>query len=255
MYKTFTAKDYRKYFNLPDSYMVDGLISIGGGDEEKHFNRILDILDEFNIVFSSIKLTGFLSHILEVRTKNKNYWFCVVYGGAMLSEYVHLACLFGSKKNIHLGSCGGLYPEIKSLDVLIPTFSYGDESTTRCYDKNAEDGKHYPDSNLSKNLEDRLFNKYVVRKGPIITHQAMMGETFEDIKEWSERGYFGVEMETSTVFSVSKYFNVPSAALLYVSDNLIKGQTVGDESHTQEKEKRERVRRDMYETGISILLN
>ena len=255
MYKSFTAEEFRKQFLLPNGYMVDGLLSYGAWDEDKHMGKVKNVLNEIGAEYNHRKMEGFLSHVLELKINNKNYWFVVMYGGALLSEYIHLASLFGSKKNIRIGSCGGLHLEMNSLDLIIPTWSYGNESTTRVYDQEAVDFKHYSDKNLSKNLEKNLPNKYKVKNGPMITVQAMMGETWEDVKSWSESGYCGVEMETATVFSVSKYFNVPSAALLYVSDNLIKGQTVGDNSHIQQKEIREIVKNDVYKTGLTTLIN
>ena len=82
----------------------------------------------------------------------------------------------------------------------------------------------------------------------------MMGEAWEDVKKWSHDGYYGVEMEIATVFAVSRHFDVPSVALIYVTDNLIKGQTVGDDSHVQQKEKREAVKNDVYRFGVQTLL-
>lgn len=254
MYKSFTAEEYRKHFSLPLDYKVDGFISYGGWMEEKQRGEIEDILKQNNINYTSKTLDGFLSHVLEININNKNYWFVVMYGGTMLSEYVHLASLFGSKKNIHLGSCGGLNKDIESLDLIIPTWSYGNESITRIYDKESKDFKHFPDKNFSDLLEKNIDKRYNIKKGPIVTNQAMMGESLEDIISWSNDGYYGVEMEISTVFSVSKHFNVPCTALIYVSDNLIKGQTVGDESHTNQKEKRVEIRKDVLKAGLITIM-
>lgn len=254
MYKSFTAEEYRKHFNLPIDYCVDGLISYGGWMEEKQRGEIEVILKESHISYSLRTLDGFLTHVLEIKISGKNYWFVVMYGGAMLSEYVHLACLFGSKKNIHMGSCGGLGKDIDSLDLIIPTYSYGNESITRIYDKDAKDFKHFADENLSNLLQKNLGQNFIIKRGPIITNQAMMGESMEDIISWSNDGYYGVEMEISTVFAVSKSFNIPSTSIVYVSDNLIKGQTVGDESHTNEKEKREELRKNILKAGLVTIL-
>lgn len=254
MYKSFTAEEFRKQFLLQGDYAVEGLLSYGAWDEDKRIEKIKRTLDELGIEYGHRKMDGFLSRILELKINDKNYWFVVMYGGALLSEYIHLASLFGSNKNIHIGSCGGLHPEMESLDLIIPTWSYGNESTTRVYDREATDFKHYSDENLSKELEKNLPHKYTIKNGPIITVQAMLGETWDDVKSWSEDGYYGVEMETATVFSVSKCFNVPSAALLYISDNLIKGQTAGDDSHIQQKEVREAVKNDVYKTGLLTLI-
>jgi len=254
MYKAFTASDFKKMFKLPDDYKVEGLLSYGAWDRNKHDQKIQEIIKELGISFSTRKLDGFLDYILEINIKNKKYWFTVMYGGALLSEMVHLACLFGSKRNIHIGSCGGLYPEMDDIGLIVPTWSYGNESTTRVYEPDTKDFKHYPNKDLTVQLEKNLPSKYKIWKGPIMTNQAMMGETWEDIQSWAKKGYYGVEMETATVFSVSKNHKVPSTALLYVTDNLIKGQTVGDESHIQQKEKREMIKKDVYKTGVLTLL-
>lgn len=254
MYKSMTSADYKKFLSLPDDYQIEGFLSYGAWDEEKQRGNLIKSLNNLNIEFTTQIYNGFLNRVLEIKIKDKNYWFVVMYGGALLSEYVHLACLFGSKKNIHIGSCGGLYPEINSLDLIIPTWSYGDESTTRSYERELKDSKHFSDKKLSLELEQNGADKYTLHKGPLMTNQAMMGETFDDVKDWSKEGYYGVEMETATVFSVSKHFNVPSAALVYVSDNLVKGQTVADESHIRETEKREIVKDDVYKIGLKTLL-
>lgn len=222
--------------------------------EEKQRSEIEAVLKENNISYTSNILDGFLSHVLEIKINNKNYWFVVMYGGTMLSEYVHLASLFGSKENIHLGSCGGLSNIVDSLDLIIPTWTYGNESITRIYDKEAKDFKHFSDEELSLKLEKNINPKFTIRKGPTVTNQAMLGESLEDVLSWSSDGYYGVEMEISTVFSVSKHFNVPCTALVYVSDNLIKGQTVGDESHINQKEKRVEVRMEVLRSGLFTIM-
>ena len=45
-----------------------------------------------------------------------------------------------------------------------------------------------------------------------------------------------------------------SIAIMYVGDNLIKGQTIGDESHTQQKTQREKVKKDLYKIAIKTIL-
>ena len=255
MYKSFTPEEYRKHFSLPDGYSVEGLLSFGGWMENKQRDEIKQSLTDSNIEYSTRTMDGFLERVLEIKINDKNYWFVVMYGGTMLSEYVHLASLFGSKKNIHIGSCGGLNPSLKSLDFIIPTWSYGNESITRIYDREAKDFKHYPDTNLTELLKKNIEANHSAFRGPIITNQAMMGETWEDITSWSEEGYYGVEMETSTIFSISKNFNVPSTAIVYVSDNLIKGQTVGDEEHFKQKKNREEIRKDMFTASLKTLLD
>ncbi len=134
MYKSFTADEYRRHFNLPMGYKIEAFISCGSWNLEKEFNNTLEALGGLGIDYESKNLEGFLQNILEIKIEDKLYWFTVAYGGAILSEYLHLACLFGSKQNIHIGSCGGLYSEMNSLDLLIPTWTYGLESSASMYD-------------------------------------------------------------------------------------------------------------------------
>ena len=254
MYKSLNADQFKKQLNLPSDYIVKGFISYGGWDEQKHFNHIRAVLGKLKINYSEKILDGFLSSILEIKIEGNIYWFPIVYAGAKLSEYLHLACLFGSEKNIHIGSCGGLYKEMNSLDLLIPNFSYGSENSASMYDRNNTTFKYYSDKNLSDILKLNTDKKYKVWEGPVISCHAMLGETFDDIKSWSMQGYYGVEMETTTLFAVSKHFNVPSAAILFVSDNLIKGQMAYDKSHVEQKDVRNIVKIDVYKIAIETML-
>ena len=82
----------------------------------------------------------------------------------------------------------------------------------------------------------------------------MLGETLDDIQDWSKNNFYGVEMETATVFSVSNHFNVPSTALLCIADNLIKGQTVVDESYVQQQDMRDGAKDEIYRVGLRTLI-
>jgi len=253
MYKSFTKTDFEKLLGLPINYRVDGVLSCGHHDIEKQILRLEKSLTEANISYQLNRLTEYLKDVIEIKVGEKVYWFTGVYGGVILSEYLHFACTFGSKKNIHIGSCGGLYPEMNSVDYLIPTWSFGNESSTRFYDREDTDNLHYPNKLLSDQLMIKLSGEKVW-SGPMMTCAAMLAETKEDVEKWSKEGYFGVEMETSTVFAVSNHFKVPSASLVYVADNLIKGQVVGDESHTQQKEFRYQKAQKMFDVAVSVLI-
>ena len=253
MYKTLLKEDLEKILGLPNGYCVDGVLSCGHYDVEKQIVRLEKSLNDAKISYQIDRQIGYLQNIFEVRIGDRIYWFTVVYGGVTLSEYLHFACVFGSKKNIHIGSCGGLYPKINSVDFLIPTWSYGNESSTRFYDREDTDNIHYPNKELSSRIKSKLDSEKVW-EGPVMTCEAMLAETKEDVEKWSKEGYFGVEMETSTVFAVSNHFNVPSASLVYVTDNLIKGQVVGDKSHTQQKEFRHQKAQKMFDVAVEVLL-
>lgn len=61
-------------------------------------------------------------------------------------------------------------------------------------------------------------------------------------------------METSTFFAVSNYFSVPSAASLYVADNVIKGQTPLSISFAKQKDIRHKSQLIQLDVSIQELL-
>ena len=87
-----------------------------------------------------------------------------------------------------------------------------------------------------------------------MTCQAMMGETWKDILKWSKKGFYGVEMEASTIFAVSSHFKVPATAMLGVADNLVKKEIVGSSSYKKKSNKLRKIRDILLKTALEISL-
>ncbi len=254
MYKTFTPADYRNHWKLPDDYAVEGFI-IFGTFHPGPYNQLKEELASMNldVKYGQVSDNPYFAPILEFTIKGKRYWFTVAYGGTMLSEWVHLACLFGSQNNVVIGSCGGLFPAADSPDVIVPTYAYADESATRMYEP-IPDKKHKSDEALNLQLIKQLGQNHKVWHGPTVTCQAMMAETWEDIQQWSKDGYYGVEMEAATVFAVSNHFKRSSAALLVIGDNLVKEKTVLDVNYESGAVTRQQVRGDLLRAALSEII-
>lgn len=254
MYKTFTAADYRKHFGLPNDYTINGLM-VYGTFRSYPYQQIEDSLKRLGYKYFKSKLEhDFFDPIFEFEVDDKKYWFVVAYGGALLSEYLHLACLFGSKKNLLLGSCGGLKKGASSLEIVIPDWSFANESSAKAYQPEA-DNKYTSNKELSDKLATELSIKYTVHRGPTVTYQAMMAETWEDVQNWSRQGYTGVEMEAATVFAASNHFNVPAAAVLRIGDNLIEEETVMDVNYENTREIRIQISQDAFDVMVKELIN
>lgn len=238
MYRSITAEQYREHLGFPANYTVDAMLCYGTLYEQRVLSQLQESIIELGLEAEINEMPHeFLRFAKEIRIGNKNIWFAIGYGGAWLSEYLHWACLFGSKKNILLGSCGGLKPGMKQGDFIVPRSSFSEESSARIY--NRDTSVHASDNQLSERILNHLQEDGTkVWRGPMVTCQAMIGETLEDVKKWSAEGYFGVEMEASTVFAVSKHFNVPSAASLYVGDNLIEEHNNMSEEYAAEADTR-----------------
>ena len=254
MYKSYTAPDFRKLLKLPDDYHVDGFMDYGTSLSRTYpFEQFENSLKKFGVDYQISKLDSeLLAPISEIKIGDKIFWFTNAYGGAELSEFLHTACILGSKKNIHLGCCGGLVEGGFTRDIIIPEYSYGRESSAKYYQPDSND-KYYSDKTLSDKLTNELSSGHKIFRGPIITCQAMLIQSSEDHERWSKDGYYGVEMEASTVFAVSKYFNVPAAAILYISDNLIKGETIMDDNHINDRELRRQTSQEIFDVVVKEL--
>jgi purine-nucleoside phosphorylase len=254
MYRNISPEEYKKYLNLSPDYKVDGLIISGTWNIAKEILILKKSLDDFDNNFDLRKFENndFLNNGYELRINNKIIWFFVVYGSALASEYVHLSCIFGSKKNILIGSCGGLKKGANSGDILLPTKSKSDGSSCNMYDRT--NGKYqFSDEKLRTRLKGQLEKQYSIHEGPTMTCQAMMAETEDDVIDWSRQGYCGVEMESSTVFAVSNHFNVPAAAVLRIADNLVVNETVHSESFQNNKNERIKITQKIYNVSVREL--
>lgn len=253
MYKKLTAQDYRRHLKLPDDYAVDGFI-VYGTYKNHPFEQFEDSLKRLGYEYKKSKLEhDFFGSLMEFDVSGKKIWLAIAYGGALLSEYLHLACLFGSQKNILIGSCGGLKKDASSQELIVPDWSSANESSAKAYQPDAE-GKYYSDKDFSDKLAELLSEKHVVHRGATVTFQAMLAETWEDIQNWVSEGFVAVEMEAATVFAVSNHFSVPSAAILIIGDNLIQEQTVVDVNYENARAKRREVAQDAFDVATMALL-
>ncbi|HXY18024.1 MAG TPA: hypothetical protein VEH48_01215 [Candidatus Nitrosopolaris sp.] len=254
MYKSVEAKEYKKHFEMPEDYRIDGVLISGTWQVDREFERVEQLLKQSH---PSAKIQPipyrFVSIGREITTDKGRYWVFVMYGGAMLSEFLHLGSLFGSKKNILVGLAGGLKPGIKMADIILPSASFKDGSMSTMYDPSDNELVH-ADKGLTSSLKTRLDPKLAIHEGKTMTCQAMMGESAEDVKKWSTAGYLAVEMEAATVFAVSKHFKVPAAAVLSIADNLIEEETVMHEKYEALAEIRSNVRNEQYRIALDELL-
>lgn len=253
MYKTFTAADYKKHFGLAEDYVVDGFM-VCGTYRHLPYEQFEESLNRLGYEYTKTKFDNeFLDPILDIQVNGKRIWFIVAYGGALLSEYMHLACTFGSKKNLLLGTCGGLKKGMSALDAIIPDSSFAIESSAKAYQPHANN-KYSSNKELSDKIAGKLSSEYKVYRGETVTYQAMLAETWEDVKNWSEQGYAGVEMEAATVFAISNYFEIPSAAIIRVGDNLIEEETVMDVNYENTKTTLRQIVQDDFDLMVKELV-
>lgn len=257
MYKKLTGDDYRKIFKFPKDYRVDGVLVRGAMRKKKHRQELEDILaalgykTDFGVIYES----GFYENVIVLELNGKKIWFDVSYGGAYTCELIHLGSLLGSKKNILVGSCGGLSLSGQAGDLVIPLSSYGNESTTRMYQPDNDEFMYFSDQALSKMIKARVGSDYKVIEGKLMTCQAALMESEDDVQRWSQEGFVGVEMESATVFAVSNYFKVPCSAILFIADNIVKNESLFGEEFERKKSKLDKARFETFKVAFEEILS
>lgn len=254
MYRSYSADDWRNYLKLPDDYRVDGVLMFGS-NESYAYDLFENALKRSGTSYELKRLDGeYLQAIYECTIENKKLWFFVAYGSAQLSEFLHLACSFGSKTNILLGNCGGLKQGVEAYDLVIPTYSYATESSATTYQPDVAN-EFESNNELSAALASQLIGRHSVHRGKTMTCQAMFGEGNEHIEAWSQEGYLAVEMEAATVFAVSNYFNIPSAAIVKVIDNLAKHETIVENGYDPAEKSHDAIAGEMFDVALVQLLH
>lgn len=250
MYHSYSADDYRQHYELAPDYTVDGLVGFGTMPHKRQWQIAHETIGALNLQAVPVLESGFLESVHAIEVQGRRVWFVITFGGAFLSSVVQLACLFGSKANLLVGSCGGLQKGRRMGDILLAETSYGDESTTRMYHRDNTTHVYHADPGLLSRLESRLISDYVVQRSKLVTCQAFHAETWEDVVSWSAQGFDGVEMESSTLFAVSNHFAAPCAAAVYIVDNLIEQESLMDMHVRERREELRHMRHDLLKAAI-----
>lgn len=257
MYTSVDVDAFKKRTGLPHDYTIDGFLAAGTWDlyaNSRHIPQLKLALETLGVTTTVFRIEGEeLGHAFEFVVDGRRYWFVPVMGTAVMSQYAHLASMLGSKKNLLAGVVGGLKPGMKPADFIVPTASKGNENALM-YQRTSADLLFYPNNELRSRLKARLGDIHV-HEGITTTCEVMFAETAEDIKQWSNQGYLGVEMEAAMIFALSNSFGIPSASILYVADNLIEDVTIFHDSYETSREAREKAKLLKYTAVVAELLD
>jgi len=215
---------------VPEDYQVDALLTFGSHPKSRIYPFFEEALAELGIeaAYEPIQ-NAFFGEIRSLVTPYGRLWFDVIYGCAYASEVAHVASLLGAESIIHLGSFGALQPDIQTGDILVPGKAYGNESATRMYTREQTSPFFLADEKLRTEISNAIGSQ--VRSDSVISIQAMLAETPEDVVKWQKEGYAGVEMECASLFAVAGHFGVPATAALYASDNLTANTLVTSDTY------------------------
>ena len=148
--------------------------------------------------------------------KIKNSDICFLHGGYGAPQAVDtietLAALY-VKNIITIGMFGTFSSNVNSGDILIPNKAFSEEGTSLHYYENAEFFE--PDAMLLEKVTGFINNSY---NFPIVSTDAVYRQTSFKEELWRSKGAIGVDMETSAIYSVSKYLGLNSISIIIASD-------------------------------------
>ncbi len=178
-----------------------------------YFEKILHLLGE-NI--EKIKDTN-LPNLKIGKSNGKKIFYSVSYGPTMTAEISHMAGVLGVKKIILIGSCGTL--RNNSNPIIVVNKSISEEGVSNWYNKEKIPVKS-TENLFKKSINFFTSNNIGFDVGKVVTINHMLMENKDDINRWYGNENLGVELETSVVYNVAKYFNMERIALLRQSDSL-----------------------------------
>ena len=140
---------------------------------------------------------------------------CFLNGGSgapQAVDTVETLAALGVKNIISVGMCGAYDRKARLGEIIAPRKAFVEEGASLHYYESIDFSE--PDANLHAKVVSTLG----LRDYPIVTTDAVYRQTLRKEQLWREKGAVGVEMETSAVFSVSRYLGLRAVALLMVSD-------------------------------------
>lgn len=140
-----------------------------------------------------------------------------------------ILCNAQVKGMIRLGSCGALREDMKVGDFVVVTSALRGEGVTQYYlDKDVipQSDKKLSDALVAAVNKARETNPMIgdVHVGPCWTTDALLKETREVITGVVDQGAIAADMVTAAFFAICNTYNIPAAAIMAISDNVITGE-------------------------------
>lgn len=154
--------------------------------------------------------------------------YASLYGAARAVEPVVILGRLGTRTVVQIGSCGGILPEARTGDLLIPDSVAIEEGVSRWY--HAGETVHATPALVDAAVEATTRRGIRTLRGRSVTEDTLLGVRPDDgsVERWRAAGYVGVDMETSAVFSAATYMGMDRLSLLHIWDELLRGRRWSD---------------------------
>ena len=146
-------------------------------------------------------------------------------GGPSAAMVIHELIDLGARRLVRVGTCGALDPRLRLGDLLAVTEAIAADGTSRALGA----GERVPaDAGLLAAVTEATARRseseaYAHHAGPVVSTDLFYdGRGLE--RQWADAGALAVEMEAATLFTLAAAREVPAAALLVVSDLVLRAR-------------------------------
>ena len=181
------------------------------------FKRLIKIFNAVPLETWAWKSPPFYHFAFQGGNSEKGTLVCCPMGASNVAIILEELRAFGTRNAFFLGLAGGVGTRHAPGDLLIPSYAYVGEGTSRYY---GAFPLSFPDKELSDCLFGGLCKKRRVFRSPVFTTDGLYRETEGLVREMSARGAGAIDMETSAFFRVSQTLSIRGVALLWVTDLL-----------------------------------
>lgn len=138
------------------------------------------------------------------------------YGAPAAIDTLETVLALGVKQIIVAGLCGGFAQQIEVGDVVIPNRILCEEGTSHHYYERIEYAE--PDGRLFDAAKLHFADFGTIHTASTVTSDSFYRQTYAKEAHWRQRGIVGVDMESSALLSVSRYYGIPAVSMLLCSD-------------------------------------
>ncbi|MCL5997692.1 MAG: hypothetical protein M1546_16790 [Chloroflexi bacterium] len=245
MYHDTTRATLIKRYGLPENDALDVGVLLGALNP-------LNSIARWQTYLSNTCLMGRFDHVLLGECGGVRIGFAVVYGPTFAADFARIFQILGAKTLIQIGAYGGLQPEMRQGDILVPTESIRQDGASDAYLPDGE--RLYASEDLSESIcaELRVAGATCYRLPQLTICGGVFSETEAHIRTWGSCGYGGVDLETAATFAIAQRFGLRRAAILVCSDVIAVGNTVFHERDADTAQRYQRGKELIHEVSLRV---
>lgn len=203
-----------------------------------------------------------LGHLTEVRELgfpdvyfghhgDRKIAFCMAYGAPRAVEIITMFAAIGTRQAIQIGTCGGLQPELRPGDIIVPDHVSCEDGVSHLYGADPSTTQATP-TLVKEALNGLEALGRTVRVGRHVTFSSLFAESVSMMETWHEESYLSVDMETATTLSVAEHYGCEAVSLLVVWDELTRGRRFLDPMTAEAEADLNQSNSDVFQVALAL---